>query len=217
MFWACRGGAGGSFGINTAFTFQLVEVPRPEVAHFAFKCSGVQNAAMALQAFDRILQTAPPAFNADAYAQATPVGPSAIAPTVVAFARGQYIGSPDELRELVQPLVKATTNGSATVDTLPFWKMQKMFASKEGPRHSWGDLSRYSTAPLPDTVMEDLVKQLASCPSRTDTANGSFWSLGWIGGPVVDLFDRRETAYVHRNMLTLLRATPDWPTTRQGT
>jgi hypothetical protein len=211
LFWACRGGAGGSFGINTSFTFKLVEVPQPEVAHFAFQCRGVHDAAVALQTFDRILQTAPPAFNADAYAQATPIGPSATAPTVDTFARGQYLGSPAELRELIQPLVKATTNGTVTVDTMPFWAMQKMFASKESPRHSWGDLSRYSTAPLPDTVMEDIAQQVASCPSRSATANGSFWSLGWIGGPVVDLFERRETAYVHRNMLTLLRATPDWP------
>ena len=36
------------------------------------------------------------------------------------------------------------------------------------------------------------------------------WSLGWIGGPVVDSFGPRETAYVHRNMLTMLRATPVW-------
>lgn len=28
------------------------------------------------------------------------------------------------------------------------------------------------------------------------------WSVGWIGRSVVDLFQRRETAQVHRNMLT---------------
>jgi hypothetical protein len=112
------------------------------------------------------------------------------------------------LRELLQPLVKATTNGTVTVDAMPFWAMQKMFASTEA-QHSWGDLSRYSTAPLPDTVMEDIAQQVASCPSRTATANGSFWSLRCFGGPVVDLLERRETAYVHRDMLTLLRATPD--------
>jgi len=27
LYWACRGGAGGNFGINTSFTFDLVEVP----------------------------------------------------------------------------------------------------------------------------------------------------------------------------------------------
>ncbi len=42
-------------------------------------------------------------------------------------------------------------------------------------------------------------------------ANGSIWSLGWIGGDVVNRSPRNATAYVHRNMLTLLRPTPVWP------
>jgi hypothetical protein len=36
------------------------------------------------------------------------------------------------------------------------------------------------------------------------------WSLGWVGGDVVNAVGRRATAYVHRDMLTLLRATPVW-------
>ena len=95
--------------------------------------------------------------------------------------------------------------------TPPFWHAQAMFASADAPPHSWGDLSRYSTAPLPDHAIEGVVERLANCPSATGTANGSFWSLGWVGGPVVGSIARRETAYVHRDVLTLLRATPDWP------
>jgi hypothetical protein len=34
------------------------------------------------------------------------------------------------------------------------------------------------------------------------------WSLGWVGGEVVGKFRRRDTAYAHRDALTLLRATP---------
>jgi hypothetical protein len=46
---ACQGGAGGNSEINTSFTFQLAEV-----AHFAFHCGAVHNAAVALQMFDEI-------------------------------------------------------------------------------------------------------------------------------------------------------------------
>ena len=31
LFWACRGGAGGNFGINTVFSFDLVEAPKTDV------------------------------------------------------------------------------------------------------------------------------------------------------------------------------------------
>ncbi len=97
-----------------------------------------------------------------------------------------------------------------TLTTLKYWDMQRMFASAEGTRHSFGDVSRYSRAPLPDQTYARIAELLAECPSRTAQSNGSMWSLGWIGGPVVRRFGRRETAYVHRDMLTLLRATPVW-------
>jgi FAD/FMN-containing dehydrogenase len=49
------------------------------------------------------------------------------------------------------------------------------------------------------------------CPSRSEVANGSIWSLGWVGGAVVDALGRTDTAYVHRGMTTLLRPTTVWP------
>jgi len=36
------------------------------------------------------------------------------------------------------------------------------------------------------------------------------WSLGWVGGPVIGKVGRRDTAYVHRDAITLLRATCVW-------
>ncbi len=65
--------------------------------------------------------------------------------------------------------------------------------------------------PIPDSAISNVVDLVAACPSRSETANGSMWSLGWGGGDVVSSIGRTETAYVHRNMTTLLRPTPEWP------
>ncbi len=81
-----------------------------------------------------------------------------------------------------------------------------MFASPEPEPHSWGDISRYSRTHFRTHVMAKVGDLLAECPVRTKDANGSMWSLGWVGGPVVGSIGRRHTAYVHRDMLTLLRA-----------
>jgi hypothetical protein len=62
-------------------------------------------------------------------------------------------------------------------------------------------------------VVHNLVELLVNCPSRSENANGSFWSLGWIGGDLVNAIGRTETAYVHRGMMTLLRPTPVWEDT----
>jgi FAD/FMN-containing dehydrogenase len=86
-----------------------------------------------------------------------------------------------------------------------------MIASTETESHSWGDISRYANAPIPQRTTTDLVDLLVEAPSRSAEANASIWSLGWVGGAVMDAFERAETAYVHRGMTTLLRPTTVWP------
>jgi FAD/FMN-containing dehydrogenase len=211
LYWASRGGAGGNFGVNTEFTFRLPRIPRAEVAFYRFDWRGADAAAAVLGAFDKVLKTAPAALNAVAMAQASPVGPGGPREAIDVFSRGQYIGPLSELRALVQPLIYAAGTPSKTVlTTMPYWDMQRMFASAETTRHSFGDISRYSTAPLPEAVTAKVVDLLANCPTRTADSNGSMWSLGWVGGPVMNSVGRRHTAYVHRDALTLLRATPVW-------
>ncbi|MDW5595112.1 FAD-binding oxidoreductase [Conexibacter stalactiti] len=212
LFWACRGGAGGSFGINTQWTFQLPRVPRREVAFYRFDWRGADAATAVLRAFDHLLTRAPAALNAVASAQASPVGPGGPREAIDVFSRGQYIGPLEELRELVKPLIDAAGTPVRTqLVTMPYWDMQATFASRELERHAFGDVSRYAARPLPDAVYAKVVDLLAECPSRTAEANGSMWSLGWVGGPIVGRVGRRDTAYVHRDALTLLRATPVWP------
>jgi FAD/FMN-containing dehydrogenase len=210
LFWACRGGAGGSFGINTEFTFQLVEAP-DSVAWYRFGYRGADDAQAVLAAFDRMMQDAPPALNAVAMAQARPVGDGGPREAIDVMTRGQYIGPADELRDLVAPIIAAATPTESTLLEMPFWEAQRMIASTEAESHSWGDISRYADAPLPESVTTRLVDLLSECPSRSDEANGSIWSLGWVGGDVIDAFGRTDTAYVHRGMTTLLRPTTVWP------
>ena len=61
LFWACRGGAGGSFGINSQFTFHLARIPVTEVGFYRFDWRGADAAAAAFGAFDRVLAKAPAA------------------------------------------------------------------------------------------------------------------------------------------------------------
>ena len=211
LFWACQGGAGGSFGINTQWRFQLHRIPPRDVAFYRFDWRGADAAGAVLGTFDKILERAPAAFNAVAMAAATEIGSGGPREAINVFSRGQFIGPLSELRDLVQPLIDAAGKpAQSTLKTMSYWDMQGVFASTEGPRHGWGDISRYSRKPLPDHVMAKVADLLANCPSRNADENGSMWSLGWVGGPVVGSVGRRETAYVHRDMLTLLRATPVW-------
>ena len=211
LFWACRGGAGGNFGVNTELRISLAKIPVQDVAFYSFDWTGADAAAAVLKAYDEICVTAPAAFNSDTYAQATPVGEAGPRAAIEVASQGQYLGPMSELQEIVAPLLAAAPADSVKLESMPFWDMQRYFAEPAAPRHSWGDISRYATGPLPDSVYAELAELLAACPSRNSTENGAIWSLGWVGGPVVNSVGRTETAYVHRGEIsTLIRATPDW-------
>jgi FAD/FMN-containing dehydrogenase len=208
LFWACRGGAGGNFGINTQFKFQLVR-STDNVGWYRFDWTGAEAAGAVFSAFHKVLEKAPQAFNAVASSQPV-VGPDPRA-AVKTFSRGQYIGALDDLKTLVQPLLDAAKPDKQLLQTQKFWDTYISVATApEAETHSWGDISRFADKPLPDDVIAKMVDTLVASPSKTDQANGSMWSLGWIGGKVNDV-KRADTAYVHRNMLTLLRPTPVWP------
>ena len=211
LYWACRGGAGGSFGINTSFTFDLVEAPQAEIGYYRFEWTGADAAFAALSAFDALIQAVPDAFNGVIMAEATEVGDGGPSEAIHVMSRGQYIGPLDELRDLVAPLLAAATPATQTIENRTFWDMQRMIASGAPDPHSFGDISRYSRERLPDSVTAELVDLLVACPHRSSDANGSIWSLGWVGGDVIGRFARTDTAYVHRDATTLLRPTTVWP------
>jgi hypothetical protein len=187
-------------------------VPKQNITFYRFDWRGADEATAVLSTFDDVLTKAPAALNAVAQAQAVPIGRQGRREAITAFSRGQYIGPSGDLYDLVRPLIAAAgTPIRITINEMTFWDAQNIFASAEAEKHSFGDISRYARKPLPQAVVADMVNLLARCPSRSDDANGSLWSLGWIGGPVVDAKSRTQTAYVHRNMHTLWRPTPVWP------
>jgi FAD/FMN-containing dehydrogenase len=213
LFWACRGGMGGNFGINTAFTFQLVEAPQT-VTYFRYDFRGADDAGAMLSAIHRVVQTAPAGLNASSAAQASPVGSGGPREAIDAFTRGQYVGPSDELRDLLAPVLAAATPTKSAFQEMPFWDVQQqIWASANPPPHSFGDWSRYAREPLPDDAVAEVMDLLAACPVRTASASGSVWFLGWVGGEVVDRFARTDTAYVHRGLPMLLRPTPVWAAT----
>ena len=181
LFWASRGGAGGSFGINTSFTFNMVEVPQHPIAWYRFEWMGEDAAAEAIHAYHEVLAAAPDALNAVVMAEATDRESDPRA-AIHTMSRGQYIGPLDELQELLAPLIAIPNKTVDTLQEVQFWDIQRMIASDEPPQHNFGDISRYALEPLPDDVVAGVVDRIAECPHRDNDANGSFWSLGWVGG-----------------------------------
>ena len=176
--------------------FSLVEVPQATVAWYRFEWQGADAAAAVLSAFDTMMQTAPPALNAVAMAQATPIGDDGPRAAIQVMSRGQYIGPLDELGDLDRPLHCDSQSTRDDFFEQPFWQTIRTVVTGEPPPHSYGDISRYADAPIPQDAISAMVDILADCPSRSlddNGPNGSIWSLGWVGGDVVNSVSRTET------------------------
>ncbi len=210
LFWALRGGTGGTFGVCTEFEFDAVPVPTGDIIYYRFAWTGADAALAMLIALDRIHQTAPPEFVASAGVQATPIGDDGPRAAMDVFVRGQFLGSEADFLAIVAPLLEAAPPASRDIRSEPFWEVAPRFTNPEAENHSWGDISRYANAPLPEIALERVVDLMADAPSRTASTNAQFWMIGWVGGAVMDSVGRTDTAYVHRGMTELLRPTPVW-------
>jgi FAD/FMN-containing dehydrogenase len=213
LYWACRGAAGGSFGINTSFTFDLKAVPREDITYFRFQGRGADLAARLFDEFHRLMATGVSRLNAVARAQAVKIGAGGPREAIDVMSRGQFIGPQSELLSVLSsfPLLKR----SWVMKEMPFWEAANEFNGNPSPSHSFGDISRYANKPVSDAAISKQIELLVKCPSRSDVnddgPSGSMWSLGWVGGNYMNSRARTETAYVHRNMSTLLRPTCAWP------
>ena len=210
LFWACRGGAGGSFGINTSFTFDLVKVPTEKVTYFQLEWRGADAAQEVFFAFNKLMATPESRLNATARAEAIPIGVGGKRDAIRVVMRGQYIGPQLGFMELL-PGFPTPNTPIRQMDEMSFWEAATRLTNESGESHSFGDISRYAKDPIPQKAIEEQIELLVNCPSRSETANGSMWSLGWVGGEVINKVGRTETAYVHRQMSTLLRPTCQWP------
>ena len=210
LFWALRGGSGGSFGVNTSFTFNLVEAPAGPVTTFSVAWRGADAAGLALRAFQAIVQDAPREFGATL--TITPLDPaiSGRRRSIDVSLRGQYIGVEKELRNLLQPLLEIKTPPvDQSIMEQSYWASQRQLIEPYTGEHAFTDLSRFAEAPLPEDVLQQIVDFLVDCPYRTDAAHGAITIFGWVGGVLAET-PRDATAYVHRNMTALWQTGAVW-------
>ncbi|MDQ2653012.1 MAG: FAD-binding oxidoreductase [Chloroflexota bacterium] len=210
LFWALRGGAGGSFGVNTSFTFDLVEVPTKPVTNFSVTWRGADAAGLVIRAFQALMQQAPPEFGAAVVI--IPLDPDEAGKRrgIDVSLDGHFIGGESDLQDLLTPLLEVKTPPiKQEIAAIPFWASQRRLLEPEAEAHAFTDISRYANAPLPDDVIQQIVDQLVNCPHRTDAAHGMLTLFGWVGGTLTQTA-RDATAYVHRDMTALWRPGAAW-------
>ncbi len=203
LFWACRGGGGGNFGIVTSLTLRTHRAPG---AAYFFVSWPWSQAGEAIAAWQRFAPDAPPALTSILSLGTTGGGGP---PSVRAL--GQYFGDPAALRRLVRPLTRVAGASLSTGSSSYFTMVLRWAGCLDGglaachrsTRSSFMAKSDYfdrPAGPRGRAKMIDWIERRQRTPSLGSGALLLDAYGGALNGPAAD-----APAFVHRDMLFSLQ------------
>ena len=202
LFWACRGGGGGNFGINTSMTFSLFPVGKVSVC----TCQWSTDLETVLSEFQALFRHAPDTFSL--IVRITPADRSVRSSVPTVTALGHYFGPSRELREILQPVLSAAPASQRQFLDLDFWTARQYLADLPGPPHSYVERSRYVAEPMSDRGVATVLEWSKRCPGA-----GVFEGRldYWLWGGAMNTPSPSSTAFVHRNDTSLFAVSGSWP------
>ena len=199
LYWACRGGGGGNFGVVTSFRFRIHPVTSASYFVLTWPWASMNGVVAAWQRF------APHA--PDGLFSICRLATGATQPTVQAF--GQFFGSEAKLKQLLAPL-RDVPGGSLTTGTSPYLDLMERWAGcltlefEECHLPPGGSLMRTRFAAKSDYVAKRLpaagIATLRSWLEKRQGHGGGAAILDSYGG-AINRVSPGATAFVHRREL----------------
>jgi FAD/FMN-containing dehydrogenase len=210
LFWACRGGGGGNFGIATSFRLRTHRVG--DVAYYQVVWPWA-DAARAVRAWQSFAPHAPDGLFATLYLSTTaPRGPGT---EPLISSGGQFFGSESELRSLIAPLAAAGTPRRVTIGTLSYLDAIERWANCHPLEqcHVVGHLrfkgkSDYAKAPLSKAGVGTLLAGVEA--SQASTSLGGAAVICDAYGGAINRVHPAATAFVHRHTLFSIQYVSSW-------
>ncbi len=205
LFWACRGGGGGNFGVVTSFLFRTH--PIGSVSYFTIDWPW-EHARAVVGAWQAWAPHAPDELFSVCSLRATAAGPRI-------SVSGQHFGSKQSLLALLKPIRGAAPTARVQVGAGPFMKAVKIWAgctgtvdechlegsSPEGTLQRWTfkGKSDYVDRALPAAAVDRIVRAIEARQAQPRLGRASI--LLDAHGGAINRVPAAATAFVHRDTL----------------
>jgi FAD/FMN-containing dehydrogenase len=221
LFWACRGGGGGNFGVVTRFTFRTHPAPDLMLFYLQWPWSA---AARVLSAWQSWAPQAPDELWSNLHLSAAPGGSE---PQI--SVGGTYAGGTGPAQQLLDQLYSAAGSGpdSVFVQSEPYLTAMLVEAGcadlsvaqchqpSQNPAGTLGRPPEYAksdfyTRPLPPAGIATLLDQVSSMGQVAGAAGASGGVAFDAFGGAINRVEPGATAFVHRDTLFLAQYTTSW-------
>ncbi len=187
LFWACKGGGGGSFGIATSFKVQLKTVANVVVFRVVWLGLPIKAAKSVMKAWQRWAPQAPRTIDSNLVASKGPNG------TVNLYAAGQSVGTLAELQRELQELPKSR---SVLIRRMTFGDAVNFFSSGSAyPTQFMKGKSDYANAPISDDGLDVFMTGLAQGLPKYVVCDAYGGSLAEITPDATAFVHRRGTLF----------------------
>ncbi len=187
LYWACRGGGGGSFGIATGFTLRLKKVAKVIVFRVVWLGLSTKAAKSVMKAWQSWAPQAPRTIDSNLVVAKGANG------TINMHAAGQSVGT---LAELQRELKELPHSRSVLIRRMAFSDAVDFFAGEPGyPTQFIKGKSDYATAPISDEGLDVFMSGLARSLPKYVVYDAYGGSLAEIATDATAFAHRNETLF----------------------
>ncbi|WP_333766954.1 FAD-binding oxidoreductase [Streptomyces sp. IBSBF 2435] len=197
VFWACRGGGGGNFGINVSFTYQAFPVSDASTCLLLWDGADAPKVFAVLQ---EVMRQAPEECSIR-------LGLSTTGSGVTVSAVGLHLGPASELRDLLDPVLSVAEPLRQDIADRTFWEA-KDYLLHETSEGAFAARTNFAVDPLPPEAVAEVLARLGRWPGGSNPDGGGFALFGW--GGAVNKVASADTAFAQREANYLVSMDTSW-------